>query len=188
LINSCRDNNACQSVNGDRAFDELIDCCNDNNQCKDKDELDIVAAGCVSVSCVYCLNAISNNLTHTFLIFVYKMQPSKPRVTSLTVVEPDGVSKTVNCCESGDDNNECQALLAIAEAEPLDECVAPSTSEQPSLVPSTQPSAQPSIVPSESGVPSLMVSVCSCFFVSSTTTTVHASITNIIFCIIHSAG
>ena len=81
-------------------------------------------------------------------------------MTSLTVVEPDGVSKTVNCCESGDDNNECQDLLAIAEAESLDECVATSTSEQPSLVPSTHPSVEPSTVPSESGVPSLMVSVC----------------------------
>ena len=83
-------------------------------------------------------------------------------MTSVTVVEPDGVSKTVNCCESGDDKNECQDLLATAEAESLDECasVSPSTSQQPSLVPSTQPSVEPSIVPSESGVPSLMVSVC----------------------------
>jgi len=112
------------------------------------------------------------------------MQP-KPRVTSLTVVEPDGVSKTVNCCESGG-FDECSELLPIVQVEEPNECVAPSASEQPSLVPSTQPSAQPSIVPSESGVPSLMVSVCSCFFVSSTT--VHASIANIIFCIIHSAG
>jgi len=85
---------------------------------------------------------------------------NSPRVTSLTVIEPDGVSKTVNCCESGDDNNECQSLLAIAEAESLDECEAPSTSDQPSLVPSTHPSVEPSNIPSESGVPSLMVSVC----------------------------
>jgi len=48
---------------------------------------------------------------------------NSPRVTSLTFVEPGGVSKTVNCCESGDDNNECQDLLATAEAESLDECV-----------------------------------------------------------------
>jgi len=92
---------------------------------------------------------------------INKMQP-KPRVTSLTVVEPDGVSKTVNCCESGG-FDECSELLPIVQVEEPNECVAPSTSEQPSLVPSTQPSAQPSIVPSESGVPSLMVSVCSCF-------------------------
>ena len=78
----------------------------------------------------------------------------------MTVVKPDGVSKTVNCCKSGNDNIECQTLLAIAEAESLDECVATSTSEQPSLVPSTHPSVEPSTVPSESGVPSLMVSVC----------------------------
>jgi len=67
LINSCNDNNACQSVNGDRAFDELIDCCNDNNQCKDKDELDIVAAGCVS--CVRVLLTLSFFIksTHCFL-------------------------------------------------------------------------------------------------------------------------
>ena len=111
-------------------------------------------------------------------------QPSdSPRVTSVTVVEPDGVSKTVNCCESGDDNIECQTLLAIAEVESLDECAAPSTSEQPSLVPSTQPSVQPSIVPSKSGVPSLMVSYSiPYFFVSSVCH--YASIVNIIFCLI----
>ena len=57
---------------------------------------------------------------------------NSPRVTSLTVVEPDGVSKTVNCCESGDDNNECQALIAISEAESLDECTSVSPTGSPS--------------------------------------------------------
>ena len=55
-----------------------------------------------------------------------------PRVTSVTVVEPDGVSKTVNCCESEDDNNECQSLLAVAEAESLDECASVSPTGPPS--------------------------------------------------------
>jgi len=89
---------------------------------------------------------------------------NSPRVTSVTVIEPDGVSKTVECCDDGEDNNDCQALLAISKLDD-DECsdVAPSTSEQPSLVPSTHPSVEPSNVPSESGVPSLMVSVCLCF-------------------------
>jgi len=84
---------------------------------------------------------------------------NSPRVTSVTVFEPDGVSKTVNCCESGG-FDECSELLSIAQVEEPEECAAPSTSEQPSLVPSTHPSTQPSIVPSDSGVPSLMVSVC----------------------------
>jgi len=57
---------------------------------------------------------------------------NSPRVTSLTVVQPDGVSKTVNCCESGDVNNECQSLLAIAEAESLDECSSVPPTESPS--------------------------------------------------------
>jgi len=57
---------------------------------------------------------------------------NSPRVTSVTVVEPDGVSKTVNCCESVDDNNECQSLLAVAEAESLDECSSVSSTESPS--------------------------------------------------------
>ena len=57
---------------------------------------------------------------------------NSPRVTSVTVVEPDGVSKTVNCCESEDDNNECQSLLAVAEAESLDECASVSPTGPPS--------------------------------------------------------
>ena len=84
---------------------------------------------------------------------------NSPRVTSLTVFEPDGVFKTVNCCESGG-FDECSELLSISQVEVPEECasVSPSTSVRPSLVPSTQPSVEPSNVPSESSLPSLMVS------------------------------
>ena len=52
LINSCNADTACRSVKGYGAFEELIDCCNDAVfQCKDKDGLDIVVDGCVSVKC-----------------------------------------------------------------------------------------------------------------------------------------
>ena len=52
LINSCNAVNSCQDTKGYGAFEELIDCCSDqSSQCIDKDGLDIVVDGCVSVKC-----------------------------------------------------------------------------------------------------------------------------------------
>ena len=87
---------------------------------------------------------------------------NSPRVTSLAVVEPDGVSKTVNCCESGG-FDECSELLSIAQVEVPEECPSesPSTSARPSLHPSLVPSSMPSSNPTSSGIPS---SVVSCLF------------------------
>lgn len=71
---------------------------------------------------------------------------NSPRVTSVTVVELDGMSKTVNCCESEEDNNECQSLLAIAEAESLDECTNAPNTPYPSASPLASPSAVTSLL------------------------------------------
>jgi len=52
LINSCNADNACKDTKGYGAFEELINCCSDEvNQCFNKDGLDIVVDGCVSVKC-----------------------------------------------------------------------------------------------------------------------------------------
>ena len=70
-------------------------------------------------------------------------------MTSVTVTEPDGESKTVNCCERGG-FDECSELLSIAQVEVPEECASES--------PSTAPSSVPSSNPTSSGIPSLMVS------------------------------
>jgi len=56
---------------------------------------------------------------------------NSPRVTSVTVVEPDGLSKTVECCDDGEDNNDCQALLAMSKLGD-EECSSVNPTKSPS--------------------------------------------------------
>jgi len=73
LINSCNAFLSCQDTKGYGAFEELIDCCSDQSfQCTDKDGLDIVVDGCVSIclSVLLCCLCLSNesHFSHSSVI------------------------------------------------------------------------------------------------------------------------